>query len=137
MPTVNEMLALVRSLPIPKPWDCGTFIESLSRVRGRQITLFPYEGGPPSLLLVRETDDLIGYDIATSEGDWDQLVFHHVGHLLLEHRSCCDRLFPDLNAATVRDVLGFDSDDDREDSDDDREHAADMFAALVRMSAQP
>lgn len=139
MTTVNEISALVRNLPIPIPWDRSTFIESVGRVRGRRITLFPYDaavtGFPPSLLLARQTDDLIGYATSEDEDALDHVILHNVGHLLLKHiglgSTDLSTLFPDLNAATVREVL----DSDGDSRDRDHEHEADVFAAMVRIAA--
>ena len=135
----NNMLALVHTLPIPKPWDRSAFIENLGRMRGRRITLVPCDTaimkGRPGLWLARETDDVIVYDIGSSEYDADQVILHNIGHMLLEHRfsssssSLTSALLPAIDPATVRRVLGGQTDDDK------LEHDADMFAAMVRIAA--
>lgn len=141
---------LVTQLPIPRPWDRTTFVENVAALRGRPITLISTADlelpvTPDSacgIWLMRDSEDVIIYEAATSEYHIDQIVCHELGHMLLDHDRAAgtsegarapDPLlrsaFPDLDPATVRAVLG------RSDYGDRLEREAETFATLVMVAA--
>ncbi|KAA1250321.1 hypothetical protein F0Q45_10300 [Mycobacterium simiae] len=145
--TSDEMLAMVRALPIPIPWDRNVFIENLSEMRGRAITLIPTDTatlgvGPCGLWLARDDDDLILHEIGTSDYHIDQIVGHELGHMWLGHgrsdvfggdkerqRDLCRQLFPKIDPEMVRVVLGRTN-----CTGDGDERDAEMFASLLMLA---
>jgi hypothetical protein len=143
----EEMLALVRGLPLPVPWQRDVFVDNLAQMRGRAIRLIPIDTtalgfSPCGLWVAREEDDLILHEIGTSDYHIDQIVGHEIGHMLLGHgripvfgadkareRDLCHQLLPDLDPETVSAVLG------RTGGAQDQERDAEMFASLLMISA--
>lgn len=148
MTTTNgELLSIARELPLPVPWDRGQFIDSLAELRGRPITLIPTDtaslaGSPCGLWLAREHDDLIIHEASTSEYHIDQIVCHEIGHMVLGHDrlstlalqtehniDLCRAVMPDIDADTIRAVLG------RSDFTPEYERDAERFASIVLIAA--
>jgi hypothetical protein len=147
MASKADMLALVRTLPVPVPWDRTAFIDRIARLRRRPIHLVPtaekLAQGPCGLWMKRDTDDIIIHEAGTSEYHIDQIVCHEIGHMVLEHDG------GEHVAATASDyhsrmiyataLAGFDPDTGvilgRTGFDDDRERDAEMFASLVMLAA--
>jgi hypothetical protein len=142
-----DLLALVRELPIPVPWDRDVFINKLAGMHGRSIRLIPTDTAaladcPCGLWLSCDDEDLILHEMGTSDYHIDQIVGHEVGHMLLGHRrsqafggdkerehDLYRQVLPDVDPATVRAVLG------RIDCASDEERDAEMFASLLMIAA--
>lgn len=145
----NNILDLVRALPIPTPWNRNVFVENLSKKRGRAITLVPTDTaslglGPCGLWLSRDDDDLILHEVGTSEYHIDQIVGHEVGHMLLGHdridafgnkkerqRDLCHYVLPDIDPETVRAVLGRTNCPGDEDERDAERFASALMLAVA------
>lgn len=145
----SDMIAIIRTLPIPVPWDRNTFIDSIAQMRGRPITLRPTDTAtlkhsPCGVWVKGATEDTILYESGTSEYHIDQIICHEIGHMVLEHDApsaaatvdaphhypeLWRTILPDLDPANVRAVLG------RMDYTNDREHDAETFATMVRIAA--
>lgn len=143
----EEMLAIVRGLPIPVPWDLDVFIEAIAAQRGRPIHLIPTDtaglgDSPCGLWLSRDHDDLILHERGTSAYHIRQIVCHEVGHMMLGHgrtRSfgpvrdreveVCQAAMPDLDPEAVNAVLG------RTDFANDQERDAEAFASILMIAA--
>jgi hypothetical protein len=86
----SDMLAMVRELPVPVPWDRDVFIANVAQMRGRAIKLIPIHtaalaDSPCGLWLARDDEDLILHEIGTSDYHIDQIVGHEIGHMFLGH----------------------------------------------------
>lgn len=145
--SIADMLALVRELPIPVPWDREVFVENLAETRGRAIRLIPTDtaalaDSPCGLWLACDNEDLILHEVGTTEYHIDQIVGHEIGHILLAHgksgrhgidttrnREACRRVLPDIDFDAVRAVLG------RSDYANYEERDAEMFASLLIIAA--
>jgi hypothetical protein len=147
MGTNADMLAIVRQLPIPVPWDRQLFIENMARQRGRPIRLVPTDmsliDAPCGVWFACDNLDIIFHEAGTSDYHIDQIVCHEIGHMVLEH----DRgarsndmarysqlrpdLLPDLKSGVgvVRAILG------RSDYSGPQERDAEMFASLLMFAA--
>ncbi|MFA5707549.1 hypothetical protein [Mycolicibacterium sp.] len=144
----NELLELVRALPIPVPWDRAKFIDDLAKLRGRPIHLVAADtaslsDSPCGLWLKREHDDVILHEAGTSEYHIDQIVCHEIGHMVLGHDTSdrrtaaetahyvdiCQTIMPGIDPAAVRAVLG------RANYISDQERDAEMFASLLMIAA--
>ncbi|WP_082942882.1 hypothetical protein [Mycobacterium sp. 852002-40037_SCH5390672] len=139
------MLALVRALPVPTPWDRIAFIDSVARLRGRPIRVVPTVDNLAisacGLWMKRDTDDIIIHEAGTSEYHIDQIVCHEIGHMMLGHdrgtASGSDGDHPKMIFATalagldphIGEILG------RTAFDDERERDAEMFASIVMLAA--
>lgn len=148
MTSKADMLALVRALPVPTPWDRAVFIDDVARLRGRPIRVVPTVDKLPlgacGLWMKRDSDDIIIHEAGTSEYHIDQIVCHEIGHMVLEHdrgprgaRSAREDCHPKMIFATA--LAGFDASTGailgRTAFDDDRERDAEMFASLVMLAA--
>lgn len=144
--SVNRCEQLIRTLPIPEPFDVPIFLSRLADRRGRRIELMPAD---------LPTIPLCGMLISTDEADYifhavdatplhtQHIDMHEVGHLLLGHPSDIDvasglqarpdlaeqdtvrTLLPSLSPALIRRVLGrttYSHSDERE---------AELFASLL------
>ncbi|MEN4397457.1 MULTISPECIES: ImmA/IrrE family metallo-endopeptidase [Mycobacteriaceae] len=148
----QDMLDLVRRLPIPIPWDRDAFVQSVADMRGRPITLIPSEtallgDSLCGLWLARDDDDLILHERGTSDYHIDQIVCHEIGHMLLGHRSGIHRetggglgesawrqALPNVAPESVRAVLG--RKDFGEDFGGEQEREAEMFASLLMIATE-
>lgn len=141
-----DMLALVRTLPVPVPWDRNRFIDGVARLRGRPIRVVPTVDklalSPCGLWMKRDHDDIIIHEAGTSEYHVDQIVCHEIGHMVLEHDG------GPRQAASAGDeakmvyataLAGFDPSTGailgRSRFDDERERDAEMFASIVMLTA--
>lgn len=138
-----DMLDLIRTLPIPIPWDRDAFVQGIADMRGRPITLIATEtvflaDSLCGVWLEREHDDVILHERGASDFRVHQVVCHQIGHMVLGHHggACpqvCDVLvesalrhaLPDLVPELVKTVLG------SKDYGDEQEHEADLFALLL------
>ncbi|RDI54198.1 hypothetical protein [Nocardia mexicana] len=145
----EKLATTLASLPIPEPWDRGRFIEGVAELRGRPITVIPagrlelpeLGESPCGLWLLREHDDIIVHEDATSEYHMDQIVCHEIGHMVLGHGQAeppadgelgdprYAAVLPDLDPSTVRGVLG------RSHYGDDLEREAETFASMLLVAA--
>lgn len=143
-----DMLDLVRTLPIPIPWDREAFVQGIADMRGRPITLIATEtvclaGSLCGLWLAREDDDVILYERGASDFRIDQVVGHQIGHMVLGHHSgarsrargvraesAWRRRQPDSAPELLNTVL------DSRDYGDEQEHEADLFALLLMNAAE-
>lgn len=128
-----DMLDLVRTLPIPVPWDREAFVQGIAGMRGRPITLIATE---PAFLtdslcglwLAREDDDVILYERDATDFRIHHVVCHQIAHMVLGHHSAesarC-RALPDLAPELVNIILR------GKDYGDEQEYEADLFALLL------
>lgn len=142
--TVNDeeiarVTRLVGSLTVPDPWNIVTFVDGIAAQRERAIYLLPcanLDGSalPCGVWLGRESDDIILYAERTSSYHAEQIILHELGHMLLGHGDDADSahrqtgvqdLLPDLNATTVRSILG------RAAFASAQEREAELFASLI------
>jgi hypothetical protein len=135
----KKVCQLVGGLTIPEPWDLKSFIDDVARKRGKPIELMPYpglfgSGQPCGIWIGRTTDDIIVYDDTTSSYHVEHIVLHELGHLLLQHSShhgsdanalSIHELLPDVDPATVVQVLG------RTAYDNEQESQAELFASFL------
>lgn len=142
-----DMVALVRSLPVPVPWDRAAFIDAVARLRGRPIRLVPTLDalalGPCGVWLKRDDDDIIIHEAGTSEYHIDQIVCHEIGHMVLEHDGgsrgdASGEYYPKMIFGSA--LAGFDPGTGvilgRTSFDDDRERDAEIFASLVMLATE-
>jgi hypothetical protein len=142
------MLALVRTLPVPVPWERAAFIDGVAQLRGRPIRVVPTVDklamSACGLWMKRDSDDIIIHEAGTSEYHIDQIVCHEIGHMVLEHdggaRTAASPNVgdqPKMIFATA--LAGFDPSTGtilgRTAYDDDRERDAEMFASIVMLAA--
>jgi hypothetical protein len=139
-----DILALVRTLPIPTPWGRTAFIEGVARLRGRPIRVIPTIDrlgmSACGLWFKRDSDDIIVHEAGTSEYQVDHIVCHEIGHMALEHdggprATASDH--PKMIFATA--LAGFEPSTGmilgRTAFDDDRERDAELFASAVMLTA--
>jgi hypothetical protein len=107
--------ARLRELELPVPFNLHAFCDALGARRGRPIRLCPATSlaGPCGLWAAGTTDDYIFYEQATSPLHQEHIVLHEASHMLCGHRparvsddEASRLLFPDLDAAMVKRVLG-------------------------------
>lgn len=147
MTSKADMLALVRTLPVPVPWDRAAFVDGIARLRRRPIRVVPTVDklslGACGLWMKRDSDDIIIHEAGTSEYHIDQIVCHEIGHMVLEHDGGPDRVtsagggcHPKMIFANA--LAGFDPGTGsilgRTAFDDDRERDAEMFASMVMLA---
>lgn len=143
MTTKADMLALVRTLPVPTPWDRAAFVDGVARMRGRPIQVVPTVGKLALSLcgvwMKRDSDDIIIHEAGTSEYHIDQIVCHEIGHMVLAHdggaASASHGEHPKMIFANA--LAGFDPSAGvilgRTSFGDDREREAEMFASMVML----
>jgi hypothetical protein len=125
--------ARLLALDLPEPFDVWAFCEAVGRRRGRPISLrqVTNQGGPCGLWLAGPTVDYVFYDGTTSPLHQEHIILHEVSHLLCAHHSATvadedhSRLFPDLDAETVRRVLL------RATYSQEEEREAELLASLI------
>ncbi|WP_327116526.1 hypothetical protein OHB12_04835 [Nocardia sp. NBC_01730] len=131
---------------VPSPWNRDRFLAALRAWRGRPIQLMPVEssaltdvwlpgrGAPCGLWLDTETADVIAYAAGTTSFHVDQILWHEVGHMVLNHNAGAGDLaglqvlLPHIDPATIRRVLG------RSEFADGQEDEAEVFADLMLSS---
>lgn len=127
---------LVRKLDIPDPWDFGIFCRILQERRGRPLEVLPImpirAGCPNGIFLPSAAVDHIYTVEGTTPYHREHIALHEIGHLLLGHQErgldvteLAPILFPRLDPALVRAVLG------RSKYDDPQERQVEYFASLV------
>jgi hypothetical protein len=129
----------LRHTRIPSPFDLDAFCGEVAARRGRPLIRRPVPGlsadAPCGLWIGTDTTDHVFYDPGTSPLHAEHIVLHELAHILSGHEGsggALARLFPDLDPATVRRVLG------RVSYTSAQEREAEMMASLIRgRSAQP
>lgn len=102
MTASHDLLALVRELPIPTPWNRERFVEAVAAMRNRPIRVATAPGDTPcGMWLVRDDEDVIVYGIETPDDQVDAIVCHQLGHMLLRHDA--PRIVTDQHTASPRD----------------------------------
>lgn len=141
----EDILAAVRQLAIPDPFDRDALVRSVAEMRDRPIAVLEIDtdvlaDSPCGLWVARDSEDLIFLERRTSEYHKQQCLFHEVGHMLLGHgpggldvdrRREMDMLrnaLPDVDPASVIALMG------RSDFVGEEEHDAEMFAHLLRLA---
>lgn len=135
----HSVIAALKEMPIPDPWNLQDFISALERRRRKPIRLMPYPSDagtdhPCGLLLQCDEADVIFYEHSTSAYHRQQIILHEIGHIVLEHHTpssdgpdvkLATELLPDLDADAIRLVLG------RTTFGSDQEYQAELFASLL------
>jgi hypothetical protein len=129
---------MIKSLPIPRPWNLELFRVSLERQRNRLLflTAVPLVSEPVSLWIATATADYIFYKHGSAPSRQVQLIGHQVAHMLFGHEGTAVRgtaartLFPDLDPDMVAAAFTLSAYTSAE------EQAADIFASLLRIRSQ-
>jgi hypothetical protein len=123
----------LRGVRVPSPFDLDAFCAELAGRRGRPLIRRPVPGlsaeAPCGLWIATDRADHVFYDPGTSPLHAEHIVLHELAHMICSHSGAGDalpRLFPDLDPATVRRVLG------RVSYTTDQEREAEMVASLIR-----
>lgn len=125
----------LQGVAVPEPFDLQSFCDVISRRRGRPLELVPKQSrlGPCGVWLALPDRDFVFYEPETTSIHRDHIILHELAHLLCEHQPCeaidddvLGQLFPSLDAAVVRRVLG------RTSYSAVEEQEAEMTASLVR-----
>jgi len=95
---LQRLKAIVAQLPLPKPWNLGTFLEALGHQRNRPIDVRPLEldgataaDMPSGLWISTATADYIFYEPRTSPPHREHCICHEVGHMVLRHQADLNR----------------------------------------------
>lgn len=138
---------LVRTLPIPSPWDRNLLIERLAADRGRPIKLMAIDANafvdsPCGLWISFDHEDWICHEAETTDYHVDQIVCHEIGHMVLGHKNLpqftddkasrfewCRNVAPTIDPTAVRAIYGRTSRSVGEERD------AEMFAHLLMVAA--
>ena len=129
----------LRGIRIPNPFDLDAFCDEVASRRGRPLIRRPVPGlsaeAPCGLWIGTDQADHVFYDPGTSPLHAEHIVLHELAHILSGHAGAdvaFARLFPDLDPAPVRRVLG------RVSYTTAQEREAEMMASLIRgRSARP
>lgn len=137
----NRIEELVRTLPVPYPFDRNVLIDNLARDRGRPIQLLAVDAGaladsPCGMWVSTDDCDWICHESGTTEYHIDQIVAHEIGHMMLGHSNApqfddargiewCRRFLPSLDPSTVQEIFG------RTNHSTNEERDAEMFAHLL------
>jgi len=134
----RRCLARLRDLPLPAPFDVHNLSDRIADRRGRPIRLIPVSDltGVCGLWIATDTTDLICYERDTTRPHQDHIILHELSHVLCDHfpvslqgNHHTQALFPDLDPAMVRAVLG------RAGYTTDEEREAETLASLIRQRA--
>lgn len=133
----RRCLARLRDLPLPAPFDVHELCQRVAARRGRPIRLLPVAGltGVCGLWIATGTTDLICYERDTTRPHQDHIILHELSHVLCHHYPVTtpghdtSALFPDLDPAMVRAVLG------RAGYAAAEEREAETLASLIRQRA--
>nr|WP_296064373.1 hypothetical protein [uncultured Actinoplanes sp.] len=130
--------ARLRGLRIPSPFDLDAFCDEVAARRGRPLVRQAVPGlsaeAPCGLWVGTGRADHVFYDPGTSPLHAEHIVLHELAHILSGHSgrdAGLARLFPDLDPATVRRVLG------RVSYTTAQEREAEMMASLIRGRPAP
>ena len=125
--------ARLRGIRVPSPFDLDAFCAEVADRRGRPLRRHAVPGlsadAPCGLWVGTDKADHVFYDPGTSPLHAEHIVLHELAHILSGHSGAdagLARLFPDLDPATVRRVLG------RVSYTTAQEREAEMMASLIR-----
>ncbi|MFC7277856.1 hypothetical protein ACFQS1_28035 [Paractinoplanes rhizophilus] len=128
----------LRGIRVPRPFDLDAFCAEVAASRGRPLIRRPIPGlsaeAPCGMWIATGQADHVFYDPGTSPLHAEHIVLHELAHILCGHTGSAGalaRLFPDLDAATVSQVLG------RVSYTCEQEREAEMVASLIRGRAAP
>lgn len=123
----------MRGIRVPSPFDLDAFCDEVAARRGRPLLRHPVPGlseeAPCGMWVGTDRADHVFYDPGTSPLHAEHIVLHELAHILSGHSGAdagLARLFPDLDPATVRRVLG------RVSYTNAQEREAEMIASLIR-----
>ncbi|GAA0581973.1 hypothetical protein GCM10010172_78780 [Paractinoplanes ferrugineus] len=123
----------LRGIRVPMPFDLDAFCGEVAARRGRPLIRRPVAGlsaeAPCGLWIATDRADHVFYDPGTSPLHAEHIVLHELAHILSGHSGVdgsIARLFPDLDPATVRRMLG------RAGYPTAQEREAEMMASLIR-----
>lgn len=126
----------LRDVRVQRPFTIESFCEALSVQRGRQLVLreLPDSDGlrlPCGLWIAYPDEDHIWHIAATSQRHRQQVVFHEIAHMLLDHQgssavsSLMAALPPEIAPSRISAVFG------RTNYDADQEHDAELTATIL------
>jgi hypothetical protein len=125
--------ARLRGVRVPDPFDLDEFCAEVAARRGRPLFRRPVPGlsaeAPCGLWIGTDRADHVFFDPGTSPLHAEHIVLHELSHILCGHSgadAAIGRLFPDLDPAAVRRMLG------RVAYSDRQEREAEMMASLIR-----
>src|SRR3954451_2386230 len=128
----------LRGIRIPSPFDLDAFCAEVAAGRGRPLIRRPVPGlsaeAPCGMWIATDQADHVFYDPGTSPLHAEHIVLHELAHIFCGHSGSAGalaQLFPDLDAATVRRVLG------RAGYTTEQEREAEMLASLIRGRSAP
>lgn len=123
----------MRGIRIPSPFDLDAFCAEVAARRGRPLVRHAVPGlsaeAPCGLWVGTDRADHVFFDPGTSPLHAEHIVLHELAHILSGHSggdAGIARLFPDLDPAAVRRVLG------RVSYTTAQEREAEMIASLIR-----
>ena len=123
----------LRGIRVPRPFDLDAFCAEVAARRGRPLIRRAVPGlaaeAPCGMWIATDRTDHIFYDPGTSPLHAEHIVLHELAHILCDHSGSAGalaRLFPDLDPAAVRRVLG------RVSYTTEQEREAEMLASLIR-----
>lgn len=132
--------ARLDELDLPRPFDVRRLCADLGRRRGRPVELVEMTlpaGAPSGLWLSTGQRDYIVYEHATSPLHQEHIILHELSHLLCGHTGGsrlsaehASRLFPQLDSAMIRRVLG------RAGYPSEEEQEAEMLASMILRRAE-
>lgn len=112
----RQARTLVESLDLPEPCDVITLSDRVSAERNRPIRLVPlamHGSGLSGLWLETDDADLVVYEATAGSQHRNHIIAHEFSHMLCGHNSteamtdqAAKLLFPDLDPALVRRMLG-------------------------------
>ena len=128
----------LRGIRVPRPFNLDAFCAEVAARRGRPLIRRPVPGlaaeAPCGMWIATDRTDHIFYDPGTSPLHAEHIVLHELAHILCDHSGSAGalaRLFPDLDPAAVRRVLG------RVSYTTEQEREAEMVASLIRGRSAP
>lgn len=144
----RELRKLIRSLPMPEPFNVETFVELLAEQRGRPITLHPVvglssDGVCCGVWAVTPFADCIFFEADTTPLHRAQIIGHEIGHMLAGHqpRRGLDHLaslmMPDLDSSLVSSALLRFGYSDREEKEAELAGSMILQRALATYCWQP
>ncbi|MGI5213478.1 hypothetical protein [Plantactinospora sp. CA-290183] len=127
--------ARLAALRLPDTASMATLCAQIGRQRNRPIRLLAmplHEARPCGIWLSLPDADLIAYEANTTRMHQDHIVAHELAHVICGHSVLGDErrldtraLFPDLDPALVRTLLG------RSHYSDEQEREAEVLASLL------
>ena len=136
---VERCQARLQDLEIPRPFTIEAFCRSVSRRRGRPLHLHPLPspaelGGLCGLCVATEDADHVWFQPGTSPFHQAHIILHEFAHLICGHGLIDDdaalrRLFPDLDPALVKGLLG------RGSFSTEQEQEAELLADMIMQEA--